>query len=59
VVVRPRETAIITIDMHRGRLGMEVAAMAAKPEDATRGDRQRQGHSRLRAGEGDSRQTQV
>jgi biuret amidohydrolase len=36
VVLRPRETAIVTIDMHRGHLDMEVATMAAKPDDATR-----------------------
>ena len=36
VVLRPRETAIVTIDMHRGHLDMEVATMAAKPEDAKR-----------------------
>jgi biuret amidohydrolase len=34
--LRPRETAIITIDMHRGHLDMAVATMPAKPEDATR-----------------------
>src|SRR6185503_14099440 len=32
----PRETAIVTIDMHRGHLDMEVATMPAKPEDAKR-----------------------
>lgn len=36
LVLRPRETAIITIDMHRGHLDMDVATMAAKPEDARR-----------------------
>ena len=36
VLLRPRETAIVTIDMHRGHLDMEVATMAAKPEDAKR-----------------------
>jgi biuret amidohydrolase len=36
VVLRPRETAIVTIDMHRGHLDMEVATMAAKPDDAKR-----------------------
>ena len=36
VVLRPRETAILTIDMHRGHLDMDVATMAAKPEDAKR-----------------------
>ena len=30
LVLRPRETAIVTIDMHRGHLDMEVANMAAK-----------------------------
>ena len=30
------ETAIVTIDMHRGHLDMEVATMPAKPEDAKR-----------------------
>ena len=36
LVVKPRETAIITIDMHRGHLDPKVATMAAKPEDARR-----------------------
>jgi biuret amidohydrolase len=31
-----RETAIVTIDMHRGHLDMDVATMPAKPEDAKR-----------------------
>jgi biuret amidohydrolase len=31
-----KETAIVTIDMHRGHLDMAVATMPAKPEDATR-----------------------
>jgi nicotinamidase-related amidase len=30
------ETAVVTIDMHRGHLDMDVATMPAKPEDATR-----------------------
>jgi len=34
--LKPAETAIITIDMHRGHLDMEVATMPAKPEDAKR-----------------------
>jgi nicotinamidase-related amidase len=34
--LKPAETAVITIDMHRGHLDMEVATMPAKPEDATR-----------------------
>ena len=36
VLLRPRETAIVTIDMHRGHLDMDVATMAAKPDDAKR-----------------------
>jgi nicotinamidase-related amidase len=36
VTLRPRETAFVTIDMHRGHLDMEVATMAAKPDDARR-----------------------
>jgi nicotinamidase-related amidase len=36
LVLRPRETAIVTIDMHRGHLDMDVATMAAKPDDAKR-----------------------
>src|SRR3954467_1761492 len=31
-----RETAIVTIDMHRGHLDMDVATMPTKPEDAKR-----------------------
>ena len=30
LVLRPRETAIVTIDMHRGHLDPAVATMAAK-----------------------------
>ena len=36
LVLKPRETAIVTIDMHRGHLDMDVATMAAKAEDAAR-----------------------
>jgi nicotinamidase-related amidase len=36
LVLRPRETAIVTIDMHRGHLDPVVATMAAKPDDARR-----------------------
>jgi nicotinamidase-related amidase len=32
----PRETAVVTVDMHRGHLDMEVATMPASPEDAKR-----------------------
>src|SRR3954452_19902432 len=34
--LQPADTAIITIDMHRGHLDMDVATMPAKPEDAKR-----------------------
>ncbi len=34
--LRPRDTAIVTIDMHRGHLDPRVATMPAKPEDAAR-----------------------
>lgn len=34
--LKPRETAVVTIDMHRGHLDMAVATMPAKPEDAKR-----------------------
>ena len=34
--LRPAETAIVTIDMHRGHLDMDVATMPAKQEDAER-----------------------
>jgi biuret amidohydrolase len=34
--LKPAETAVITIDMHRGHLDMDVATMPAKPEDAAR-----------------------
>ena len=34
--LRAEETAIVTIDMHRGHLDMDVATMPAKPEDAKR-----------------------
>jgi nicotinamidase-related amidase len=36
LVLDPRQTAIVTIDMHRGHLDMEVATMPAMPEDARR-----------------------
>src|SRR3990170_2175909 len=36
LVLNPRQTAIVTIDMHRGHLDMDVATMPAKPEDAKR-----------------------
>jgi len=36
LVVDPRETAIVTVDMHRGHLDMDVATMPTKPEDAER-----------------------
>jgi len=36
LVLRPRETAIVAIDMHRGHLDPKVATMAAKPDDAKR-----------------------
>jgi nicotinamidase-related amidase len=36
LVLEPRETAVVTIDMHRGHLDMDVATMTAKPEDAKR-----------------------
>lgn len=34
--LRPAQTAIVTIDMHRGHLDMDVATMPAKPDDAER-----------------------
>src|SRR5438477_528410 len=34
--LKPSETAIVTIDMHRGHLDMDVATMPTKPEDAKR-----------------------
>ncbi len=36
LVLDPRQTAIVTVDMHRGHLDMDVATMPAKPEDAQR-----------------------
>jgi nicotinamidase-related amidase len=36
LVLEPAQTAVLTIDMHRGHLDMEVATMPAKPEDAKR-----------------------
>jgi nicotinamidase-related amidase len=36
LVIKKEQTAIITIDMHRGHLDMDVATMPAKPEDAKR-----------------------
>lgn len=32
----PKQTAIITVDMHRGHLDLDVATMPARPEDARR-----------------------
>src|SRR2546428_11316603 len=34
--LNPRKTALVTIDMHRGPLDMDVATMPARPEDASR-----------------------
>src|SRR2546422_6209106 len=34
--LKPAETAVVHIDMHRGHLDMDVATMPAKPEDAKR-----------------------
>jgi len=34
--LRPKESAVVTIDMHRGHLDMDVATMPTKPEDAKR-----------------------
>jgi biuret amidohydrolase len=36
LVLKPSETAIVTIDMHRGHLDLDIATMPAKPEDALR-----------------------
>lgn len=36
LVLDPKATAVITIDMHRGHLDMAVATMPTKPEDAER-----------------------
>lgn len=36
LTLRAGETAIVTIDMHRGHLDMDVATMPARPEDAKR-----------------------
>jgi biuret amidohydrolase len=36
LVIDPKETAIIAVDMHRGHLDMSVATMPTKPEDARR-----------------------
>jgi len=34
--LKPAETAIVTVDMHRGHLDMSIATMPTKPEDAAR-----------------------
>lgn len=36
LVLDPKETAIVAIDMHRGHLDMEAATMPTSPEDAKR-----------------------
>lgn len=36
LVLDRRKTAVVTVDMHRGHLDMDVATMPAKPEDAKR-----------------------
>ena len=36
LVLRPQESAIVAVDMHRGHLDMDVATMPATPEDAAR-----------------------
>jgi nicotinamidase-related amidase len=36
LILKPKETAIVTIDMHRGHLDLDIATMPAKPDDARR-----------------------
>lgn len=36
LALRPSETAVVTVDMHRGHLDPAVATMPARPEDAAR-----------------------
>ncbi|MBV8033137.1 MAG: cysteine hydrolase [Betaproteobacteria bacterium] len=36
LVLEKRKTAVVTIDMHRGHLDMDVATMPTKPDDAKR-----------------------
>jgi len=36
LVLDPKQTAIVTVDMHRGHLDMDVATMPTRPEDAKR-----------------------
>lgn len=36
LVLDPKQTAMVTIDMHRGHLDMDVATMPTRPEDAKR-----------------------
>ena len=36
LILDKKQTAIVTIDMHRGHLDMDVATMPARPEDAKR-----------------------
>jgi nicotinamidase-related amidase len=36
LVLDPRQTAIVTVDMHRGHLDMDLATMPTTPEDARR-----------------------
>jgi nicotinamidase-related amidase len=36
LTIDPKETAVVTVDMHRGHLDMSVATMPTKPEDAER-----------------------
>lgn len=36
LIIDPKQTAVVTIDMHRGHLDMSVATMPTKPEDAER-----------------------
>ena len=36
IVLDPRRTAVVAVDMHRGHLDMDVATMPTSPEDARR-----------------------
>jgi len=36
LVLDPKQTAVVAVDMHRGHLDMDVATMPARPEDAQR-----------------------
>lgn len=54
ILLDPKETAIVTVDMHRGHLDPTVATMPTSAHDAARVILQRQRVAQYRASNGDA-----